>query len=134
MITTGFVKSEIKHNVIAEEAHIGINIRTQSVTVQKQIISAISRMAEDEAQAFRAPRRPEITTSNEFPLTSNNEHIDKRTRDVHALLFGSDNVIELPTMMASEDFSQYGLPGHYHYGGEPIPYCFWVFGGHSQPT
>ncbi|MGD9535450.1 MAG: peptidase dimerization domain-containing protein [Candidatus Nitrosocosmicus sp.] len=33
VITTGFVKSEIKHNVIAEEAHIGINIRTQSATV-----------------------------------------------------------------------------------------------------
>lgn len=134
VITTGFVKSGIKHNVIAEEAHIGINIRTQNTTVQRQIISAISRMAEAEAQAFRAPRRPKITTSNEFPLTSNNEHLVKRIRKVHTLLFGSDNVIELPTMMASEDFSQYGLPGRHHYEGEPIPYCFWVFGGHSQPT
>ena len=134
VITTGFVKSGIKHNVIADEAHIGINIRTQSINVQMQIISAISRMAEAEAQAFRAPRMPEITTSSEFPLTSNNELIDQRLRAVHMLLFGSDNVIELPTMMTSEDFSQYGLPGHHHYDGEPIPYCFWVFGGHPQHT
>jgi hippurate hydrolase len=35
-------------------------------------------------------------------------------------------------MMASEDFSRYGLPGDHHYGGEPIPYCFWFFGGLSE--
>ena len=45
-----------------------------------QIIKAIRRMAEAEAQAFRAPRMPDITTSSEFPLTSNNEPIDQRIR------------------------------------------------------
>jgi metal-dependent amidase/aminoacylase/carboxypeptidase family protein len=47
-------------------------------------------------------------------------------------LLGSENVVELPTAMASEDFSQYGLPGRHQYYGEPIPYCVWVFGGHSR--
>ena len=89
-------------------------------------------MAEAEAQAFRAPRMPEITTSNEFPLTRNSEPIDQHICATHTALLGSENVIELPTTMASEDFSQYGLPSPYHYDGEPIPYCFWVFGGHSQ--
>ena len=51
---------------------------------------------------------------------------------VHTALVGSENIIELPTIMASEDFSQYGLPGRHHYGGEPIPYCVWGFGGHSR--
>jgi hypothetical protein len=41
-------------------------------------------------------------------------------------------VVELPTLMGSEDFSQYGLPGRHHYYGEPIPYCVWEFGGHSR--
>ena len=89
-------------------------------------------MAEAEAQAFRAPRMPDITTSSEFPLTSNSEPIDQRIRTVHTALVGSENIIELPTIMASEDFSQYGLPGRHHYGGEPIPYCVWGFGGHSR--
>jgi metal-dependent amidase/aminoacylase/carboxypeptidase family protein len=89
-------------------------------------------MAEAEAQAFRAPRMPDITTSNEFPLSSNSEPIDQRIRAVHTALLGSENVVELPTIMASEDFSQYGLPGRHHYGVEPIPYCFWEFGGHSR--
>ncbi|MGB7954061.1 MAG: hypothetical protein WCF23_08775 [Candidatus Nitrosopolaris sp.] len=35
-------------------------------------------------------------------------------------------------MVASDDFSKYGLPGRHHYGGEPIPYCYWFFGGHSK--
>ena len=68
-------------------------------------------MAEAEAQAFRASKPPEITTSDEVPLTSNCEGIDQRIRAVHASLLGSDHIVELPTMMFSEDFSQDGLPG-----------------------
>jgi amidohydrolase len=41
VITIGFVNAGIKHNVIPDEAHIGLNIRTQSTNVQEQIISAI---------------------------------------------------------------------------------------------
>jgi metal-dependent amidase/aminoacylase/carboxypeptidase family protein len=89
-------------------------------------------MAKAIAQTFRAPRLPDITTSSEFPITSNSEPIDQRIRAVHTALLGPENIIELPTTMASEDFSQYGLPGRHHYGGEPVPYCVWVFGGNSQ--
>ena len=72
-------------------------------------------MAEAEAQAFRASTPPEMTTSDEVPLTSNCEAIDQRIRAVHASLLGSDHIVELATMMFSEDFSQYGLPGRHHY-------------------
>lgn len=132
VITIGFVNAGIKHNVIPDEAHIGLNIRTQSTNVQEQIISAIRRMAEAEAQAFRAPRMPDIMTSSELPLTSNSEPIDQRIRAVHTALLGSKNVVELPTLMTSEDFSQYGRHGPHHYDGDPVPYCVWIFGGHSR--
>jgi amidohydrolase len=132
VITIGFVNAGIKHNVIPDEAHIGLNIRTQSTNVQEQIISAIRRMAEAEAQAFRAPRMPDIMTSSELPLTSNSEPIDQRIRAVHTALLGSKNVVELPSLMTSEDFSQYGRHGPHHYDGDPVPYCVWIFGGHSR--
>lgn len=132
VITVGFVNAGVKHNVIPDEAHIGVNIRTQSTHVQQQIIDAIRRIAAAEAQAFRAPKPPEIITSDAFPLTSNNEPIDQRILAVHRTLLGNENVVELRTLMGSEDFSRYGLPGRYHYGGEPVPYCFWFFGGHSR--
>lgn len=132
VITVGFIRAGMKHNVIPDEAHMGLNIRTQSTHVQQQIVDAIHRMTEAEAQAFRAPKHPEITTSDAFPLTSNTEPIDQRIRAVHMAMLGPENVVELPTMMASEDFSKYGLPGRYHYDGEPIPYCYWFFGGHSK--
>jgi metal-dependent amidase/aminoacylase/carboxypeptidase family protein len=66
-------------------------------------------MADAEAQAFRAPRMPDITTSSEFPLTKNSEPNARRIHAVHTALLGSENVVELPTIMASEDFSQYGI-------------------------
>jgi amidohydrolase len=132
VITIGFVRAGMKHNVISDEAHIGINIRTQSTDVQEQIINAICRMAKAEAQAFCAPKMPEITTSAAFPLTCNSDSIDQRIQAVHTGLLGAEYIIEIPTLMYSEDFSQYGLAGHNHYDGEPVPYCYWVFGGHSQ--
>lgn len=132
VITVGFVNAGLKHNVIPDEAHIGLNIRTQSTHVQQQIIDAIRRMAVAEAQAFRAPKPPEIITSDAFPLTSNSEPIDQRILAIHRALLGHEHVVELQTFMGSEDFSRYGLPGRHHYGGEPIPYCYWFFGGHSQ--
>ena len=132
VVTVGFVNAGLKHNVIPDEAHIGLNIRTQSTHIQQLIVDAISRMAVAEAQAFRAPRDPEITASNAFPLTSNAEPIEQRILTVHKALLGTEHVVELPTMMASEDFSRYGLPGFNHYDGEPIPYCYWFFGGHSR--
>jgi hippurate hydrolase len=126
VVTIGFVNAGTQHNIIPGEAHIGVNIRTQSTNVQEQIISAIRRMAEAEAQAFRAPKMPDIATSDEMPLTSNSEPIDQRIRAIHTALLGSENIIELPTIMASED------PGRNHFYGEPIPYCVWEFGVHSR--
>jgi len=132
VITVGFVNAGVKHNVIPHEAHIGLSLRTHSPVVQKQIIDSIRRMAEAEAESFRASRTPEITTSDWVPQTNNNEQADHRIRAVHEALLGPEKIVELPTMMFSEDFSQYGLPGSDHYDGEPIPYCYWVFGGHPQ--
>lgn len=88
VVTVGFVNAGLKHNVIPDEAHIGLNIRTQSTHIQQLIVDAISRMAVAEAQAFRAPRDPEITASNAFPLTSNAEPIEQRILTVHKALLG----------------------------------------------
>ena len=132
VITVGFVNAGLKHNVIPDEAHIGLNIRTESTHVQQQIVDAIRRMTLAEARAFHAPKDPEITTSDAFPLTINTEPIDQRILAVHRSLLGPKNVVELPTMMASEDFSRYGLPSSHHYVGEPIPYCYWFFGGYPR--
>jgi metal-dependent amidase/aminoacylase/carboxypeptidase family protein len=96
VITVGFVNVGIKHNVIPDEAHIGLNIRTQRTHVQQQIVDAIRRMAEAEAQAFRAPKDPEITTSDAFPVTSNNEQIDQRVRAVHIALLGPEHIVDMP--------------------------------------
>jgi metal-dependent amidase/aminoacylase/carboxypeptidase family protein len=100
VITVGFVNAGIKHNVIPDEAHIGLNIRTQSTHVQQQKVDAIRRMAEAKAQAFRAPKDPEITTSDAFPVTNNSEQIDQRVRAIHRALLGPEHIVEMPTMMA----------------------------------
>ena len=132
VVTIGFVNAGIKHNVIPDEAHIGINIPTQSTNVQDQIIRSYSSYGRSRSASISLAENARYHDISEFPLTSNSEPLDQRIRTVHTALVGSENIIELPTIMASEDFSQYGLPGRHHYGGEPIPYCVWGFGGHSR--
>ena len=50
------------------------------------------------SQAFRVPKTPDITRSDEMPLTSNSEPIDQGIRAIHTALLGSENTIELPTI------------------------------------
>jgi hypothetical protein len=60
-----------------------------------------------EARAFRAPKDPEITTSDTFPLTSNTKLIDQRILAVHRALLGPERLVELSPMMSSENFSSF---------------------------
>ncbi|MGA7897555.1 MAG: amidohydrolase [Nitrososphaeraceae archaeon] len=67
VITVGFVNAGVKHNVIPEEAHIGLNLRTQSTIVQRQIIDSIRRMAEAEARPFVPPSHLRLPRQIQFP-------------------------------------------------------------------
>jgi hippurate hydrolase len=123
-----------KANVIPDEAHLALNIRFQSEATKEKILRSITRIVRAECSAAGCPREPEIRTSAYFPATRNDELCEKVTRAVHEKLFGFDNVHDLPVSMGSEDFSMFGLPGDGRYVGDPVPYCYWTFGGHAPQT
>jgi amidohydrolase len=123
VVTIGALQAGTKDNVIPDEALLKLNVRTFDEQVRAHVLDAIRRIVEAEATASAAPRPPEITATEHYPLTVNDP---ERTARVAAALrgrFGDDRVHELAApVSASEDFGSFGT----EWG---VPSVFWYVGG-----
>jgi amidohydrolase len=123
VVTVGALQAGTKDNVIPDDALLKINVRTFDEAVRSHILDAIRRIVNAEAAASGAPRPPEISTTEHYPLTVNDPG---RTRRVAAALrrhFGDGRVHELAApVSASEDFGSFGT----EWG---VPSVFWYVGG-----
>ncbi|NUR88924.1 MAG: amidohydrolase [Nonomuraea sp.] len=127
VLTVGQIRAGTKANIIPEDAHVVLNLRTRSQAARDRVVAAVHRIAEAECAASGCPRPPLITTSSDFPVTVNDADVDARVRAVHEDLFGAEAVVDYGPLMGSEDFPIFGMPEHN--GGTPVPYAFWFFGG-----
>jgi amidohydrolase len=123
VVTIGALQAGTKDNVIPDEALLKLNVRTFDEQVRTHVLDAIKRIVEAEATASGAPRAPEITMTEHYPLTVNDP---ARTARVAAALreqFGTGRVNELAApVSASEDFGSFGT----EWG---VPSVFWYVGG-----
>ncbi|WP_026819051.1 peptidase dimerization domain-containing protein [Arthrobacter castelli] len=116
-----------KANIIPTQATLTMNIRVRSDARKQQVLEAIRRIAEAECAAAGCVQSPAIETFSDFPVTVNDDDVVERVRRVHTALKG-DQVVDTDTLMGSEDFSEFGLPGPDSYDGPPIPYAYWFVG------
>jgi hippurate hydrolase len=68
VLTVGVLQAGTKENVIPDEAIIKLNVRTFDAGVRSRVLAAIAKA---EAAASGAPRPPEITTIDQYPLNMN---------------------------------------------------------------
>lgn len=122
VVTIGVLQAGTKENVIPDEAIIKLNVRTFDEGVRKLVLAAIERIANAEAEASGAPRKPEITPLDNYSLTTNDPDATKRVRDVLRAHFPAERVQETKPTMASEDFGSFGAEWH-------VPSVFWFVGG-----
>src|SRR5204862_8257137 len=71
VVTVGSLQAGTKENVIPDEAIIKLNVRTFDAGVRKRVLAAIKRIVNAEAAASGAPRPPEITPLDRYPLHVN---------------------------------------------------------------
>ena len=126
VVTIGALQAGTKENVIPDDAIIKLNVRTFDEGVRKRVLAAIERIVNAEAEASGAPRKPEITTLDHYPLNLNDRDASKRVADAFRAHFGSDRVRETGPAPASEDFGSFGTEWH-------SPSVFWFVGG-TDPT
>jgi amidohydrolase len=123
VVTIGALQSGTKDNVIPDEALLKLNVRTFDEQVRTRVLDAIKRIVEAEATASGAPRPPEITMTEHYPLTVNDPDCTARVAAALRGQFGDDRVHELAApVSASEDFGSFGT----EWG---VPSVFWYVGG-----
>jgi hippurate hydrolase len=122
VITVGSLQAGTKENVIPDEAVIKLNVRTFDEGVRKRVLAAIERIVNAEAEASGAPKKPEITLLDRYPLVKNDPEAARRVGDAFRQYFSADRVQATQPTTASEDFGSFGA----EWGA---PSVFWFVGG-----
>ena len=122
VLTVGSLQAGTKENVIPDEAVIKLNVRTFDPDVRTRVLAAIERIVNAEAEASRAPRRPEITSLDSYAFVTNDPEATQRVADAFRSHFPPDRVQETQPTTASEDFGSFGTGWH-------VPSVFWFVGG-----
>jgi hippurate hydrolase len=123
VVTVGSIHGGTKHNIIGNDCHLQITVRSYSDQVRRQVLSAIRRKAKAVAISFDAPE-PEVNVSEGTPSLMNDDDLAARLRSVFARTLGKENVTDEEPSMGGEDFSRYGRAG--------VPILMYRLGSVSQ--
>jgi len=122
VVTVGSLQAGTKENVIPDEAIIKLNVRTFDEDVRRRVLAAIERIVNAEAEASRAPKKPEITPLDRYAFVKNDPDATKRVADAFRSYFPAERVQQTQPTTASEDFGSFGTGWH-------VPSVFWFVGG-----
>jgi amidohydrolase len=128
VVTVGYIQAGTKNNIIPDQAELGLTIRTNKPEVRKQVLAAITRITDAEAEAAGAPRLPTIDRYEGTDLVYNDPALAERMRGVLESALGKDKVVAQEAITGSEDFSYFveqGIPGFYFSlgGADPEKYA-----------
>lgn len=125
VLTVGSLQAGQTENIIADQAILRINIRTQTTATRAKVLASMRRIIEAECKASGSPREPLIEETTQFPLTANDEVVANQLNHSFQEFF-KDSLDQSPsTCNASEDVSILA-------SSVDRPCCFWFFGGVDQ--
>ena len=124
VITVGSFHAGTKHNIIPDDAHLQLTVRTMTPEQREKALAAIKRATNGIAEAAGVPgdRAPIIEVSKDsVPATINDPALTRRVAAALEKALGQENVVQGKPLMASEDFSLFAL-------SEPKPpiTMFWL--------
>jgi len=126
VVTVGAINAGTKHNIIPDEAHLQITVRSYSDEVRNTLIEGIKRIARAQAESFGMPEAlmPVVEVEEPYtPATYNDPALTERAVGALKARFGEARVQATESIMGGEDFSQYGRTE------EDVPiFMFWVGG------
>ena len=129
VVTVGSIHGGTKHNIIPDEVHLQLTIRSYSDEVREKLIAAIKRIAIGQAVAAGLPeeKHPLVKVKDEYtPAAYNDPKLVARVNGVFEKWFGKDVLIERKPTMGGEDFGRYGRTEH------KIPIYMFRLGGVSS--
>jgi amidohydrolase len=125
VVTVGSIHGGSKHNIIPDDVHLQLTVRSYKPEVREHVLDAIRRIARGVALSAGIPddELPVVVVNeDEFtPATWNDPRLTDRLVKVLERTLGADKVLRVDPVMGGEDFSQYSLPDH------RIPsFLFWL--------
>ena len=127
VITVGYIQGGTKNNIIPDEVHLGLTVRSYTPEVRKHLLAAIERVAKAEAQAADAPKAPLVQLTESTDALYNDPKLAERLSQVLTQALGPGRVQKEPPIMASEDYSYFveaGVPSFYFWLGVADPAKF----------
>jgi len=116
VVTVGSIHGGTKYNIIPDDVHLQLTIRTYKEEVRQHILASLDRIAKGVALAGGVPEdRAPIVKASETEVTPamyNDPNLTEREVSALKRGLGADNVEEKSPVMGSEDFGQFGLEGH----------------------
>jgi hippurate hydrolase len=116
IVTVGYVKAGTKNNIIPDQAELGLTVRSYKPEMRRQLLAAIERITQAEAEAAGAARLPTIERYEYTDAVYNSAALDQRLTKVLESALGKDRVEVAEPGTASEDFSVFtaqGIPSYY---------------------
>jgi hippurate hydrolase len=95
---------------------MGLTVRTYKQDVRKQVLAAITRITNAEAQAANAPKPPSIERYEMTDAVYNDPTLMERLKPALESAIGKGNLVAEEPIAASEDFSAFiaqNIPGAY---------------------
>ena len=109
VVTVGSFRAGHKHNVIPDEAHLQLTVRSYTDEVRELLLDGIRQLAADACRVGRCPSPPEVSVREEHtPAVYNDPALTARARRVFERSFGAERVREAKPTMGGEDFGRYG--------------------------
>lgn len=129
VVTVGSIHGGTKHNIIPDEVHLQLTLRSYTEEVRQQTIAAIHRITRGLALAAGLPedRMPIVKLGDDFtPATYNDPDLTLRLAGIFKSWFAREMVVRRKPVMGGEDFSEYGRTEH------KIPICMFTIGAVSS--
>jgi amidohydrolase len=112
VVTVGSFHAGTKHNIIPDEAHLQLTVRTMTPQQREKTLAALTRATNGIAAAAGVPadRAPIVTVGKDaVPPTVNDAALTRRVAASLEKALGKENVVPGKPIMASEDFSLFAL-------------------------
>ncbi len=130
VVTVGAINAGHKHNIIPDQAHLQITVRSYSEETRKLLVDGVKRIARAQAMSAGLPESlmPEVKVEKDsMTSTYNDPALSARIADVLKGRFGEARVYEIKPIMGGEDFAYFGKTD------PKIPsFMFWIGGGEPK--
>jgi len=111
VVTVGSIHGGTRYNIIPDEVNLQLTVRTYKDEVRKRVLASIERIVKGVVSTAGIPedRAPVIKIAEGTGSTYNDPKLVDRLVVAFKQALGDENVVQMPPMMASEDFGYFSL-------------------------